>query len=88
MKIILQVKPKSSLLFLKPKQNGKIWRKVIKQKYPGAVHTNNKKSVTSKGKAPTKGKSIVITTSRKPNSTSTKFGFDTKMSLHHHHLCC
>ena len=54
-KSCFQVKPKSSLLILKPKQNGKMWRKVIKQKYPGAVHTNSKKSKSSTTKSNGKG---------------------------------
>ena len=53
--VFSQVKTKSSLIILKPKQSGKIWRKVVKQKYPGAVQTNNKNSNKSKTENSKKG---------------------------------
>ena len=53
--VFSQVKPKSSLIILKPKQSGIIWRKVLKQKYPGAVQTNNKNSNKRRNESSKKG---------------------------------
>ena len=52
---VSKVKTKSSLIILKPKQSGKIWRRVFKQKYPVAVQTKNKNSNKSKTESSKKG---------------------------------
>ena len=41
---------KSSLLIIKLKHSGNVWKKVIKQKYPGAVSTGARVKTDKKGK--------------------------------------
>ena len=44
-----QAKVKSSLLIIKLKHSGNVWKKVIKQKYPGAVSTGARAKTDKKG---------------------------------------
>ena len=46
----IQAKVKSSLLIIKLKHSGNVWKKVIKQKYPGAVSTGARVKTDKKGK--------------------------------------
>ena len=45
-----QAKVKSSLLTIKLKHSGNVWKKVIKQKYPGAVATGARAKTERKTK--------------------------------------
>jgi len=45
-----QAKVKSSLLIIKLKHSGNVWKKVIKQKYPGAVSTGPRIKAERKGR--------------------------------------
>ena len=46
----IPAKVKSSLLIIKLKHSGNVWKKVIKQKYPGAVSTGARVKTDKKGK--------------------------------------
>lgn len=48
--MLLKVKPKSGTLVIKLKHNGGVWKKAIKQKFPGAINVNASKS-SSKAKS-------------------------------------
>ena len=48
--ILLKVKAKSGTLVIKLKHNGAVWKKAIKQKFPGAINVNASKS-SSKAKS-------------------------------------
>ena len=47
---MLKVKAKSGTLVIKLKHNGAVWKKAIKQKFPGAINVNASKS-SSKAKS-------------------------------------